>query len=136
MVRIITLVFLIKLVSPVYSQLQSGSLVIHYDRGVEAAISSYIAEVLDEKPKGFRVQLCSESGNSAKMIANNIKSQFLSKYREVPAYLIWESPNFKVRVGDFKTRLDATLFWKQIQDQFPQAYVVMDQINLWRITEK
>lgn len=115
-----------------FSQQTSGSLVIHFDRGVESAIQGYIAQVTEEKPKGFRVQLCSESGNNAKTIANGIKSQFLSKYRDVPAYLIWESPNFKVRVGDFKTRLDATLFWKQIQDQFPQSYVVMDQINLFR----
>lgn len=135
MTRIITLVCLIRLISPVYNQTQTGSLVIHYDKGVEAAISSYISEVSEEKTGGFRVQLCSESGNNAKKIANSIKSQFLSKYHEVPAYLIWESPNFKVRVGDFKTRLDATLFWKQIQDQFPQSYVVMDQINLWRIPE-
>lgn len=118
-----------------YSQQPSGSLVIHFDQGVESAISEYISEATEEKPKGFRVQLCSESGNNAKTVANSIKSQFLSKYRDVPAYMIWESPNFKVRVGDFKTRLDATLFWKQIQDQFPQSYVVMDQINLWRIPE-
>jgi len=116
-----------------HSQQASGSLVIHFDRGVESAINAYISEVTEEKPKGFRVQLCSESGNNAKNIANSIKSQFLSKYRDVPAYMIWESPNFKVRVGDFKTRLDATLFWKQIQDYFPQSYVVMDQINLLQI---
>jgi hypothetical protein len=132
MKAILTFLFLYIVCFSAFSQKTSGSLVIHFDRGVESAIQGYIAQVTEEKPKGFRVQLCSESGNNAKTIANGIKSQFLSKYRDVPAYLIWESPNFKVRVGDFKTRLDATLFWKQIQDQFPQSYVVMDQINLFR----
>lgn len=132
MKAIFTFLFLHIIGYSVYSQQSGGSLVIHFDRGVESAIQGYIAQVTEEKPKGFRVQLCSESGNNAKTIANGIKSQFLSKYRDVPAYLIWESPNFKVRVGDFKTRLDATLFWKQIQDQFTQSYVVMDQINLFR----
>lgn len=132
MKAILTFIFFCIISFSGFSQQTSGSLVIHFDRGVESAIQGYIAQVTEEKPKGFRVQLCSESGNNAKTIANGIKSQFLSKYRDVPAYLIWESPNFKVRVGDFKTRLDATLFWKQIQDQFPQSYVVMDQINLFR----
>mgnify|MGYP001194464777 CR=1 FL=1 len=136
MKRLITAFLFLTVSLAAYSQQASGSLVIHFDRGVESAISAYIAEATEEKPKGFRVQLCSESGNNAKTIANSIKSQFLSKYRDVPAYMIWESPNFKVRVGDFKTRLDATLFWKQIQDQFPQAYVVMDQINLFRSEQK
>lgn len=132
MKAILTFIFFCIISFSGFSQQTSGSLVIHFDRGVESAIQGYIAQVTEEKPKGFRVQLCSESGNNAKTIANGIKSQFLSRYRDVPAYLIWESPNFKVRVGDFKTRLDATLFWKQIQDHFPQSYVVMDQINLFR----
>ncbi len=129
---ILTSIFFCVVSFSAFSQQTSGSLIIHFERGVESAIQGYIAQVTEEKPRGFRVQLCSESGNNAKTIANGIKSQFLSRYRDVPAYLIWESPNFKVRVGDFKTRLDATLFWKQIQDQFPQSYVVMDQINLFR----
>ncbi|MBW7936948.1 MAG: hypothetical protein LC101_04585 [Flavobacteriales bacterium] len=115
---------------------QQGTVVIHYDPGVESSINAYIASAQEEKLKGFRVQLCSESGNNAKGIANAIKSRFLQRYRNVPAYLIWESPNFKVRVGDFKTRLDATLFWKQVQDEFLQSYVVMDQINPLKFSER
>lgn len=132
MIIIIVLVFVWGLG---FAQAQQGTVVIHYERGIESSIHAFIASAQEEKTKGFRVQLCSESGNNAKGIANSVKSQFLQRYRKVPAYLIWESPNFKVRVGDFKNRLDATLFWKQIQDYFPQSYVVMDQINSIKIAE-
>ena len=110
-----------------------GTMVIHYDNGLESTISSYYEQIKELKPKGFRVQLCSESGNNARTVANSIKSQFLKEFSNENAYLIWESPNFKVRVGDFKTRLDATLFWMQLQPFFPQAYVVIDEINMQKI---
>ena len=67
-----------------------------------------------------------------KKIANAIKANFLRLYPEYSAYLDWESPNFKVRVGDFKLKLDAMLFWKQIKDFFPKSYVVRDEINLFK----
>lgn len=108
----------------------TGKVTVKFDRGIESSINAYIVNASEEKTKGFRVQLCSESGNNAKSIANSIKSSFLRNYDGVPAYLKWESPNFKVRVGDFKTRLDATLFWKQIVMDFPASYVVMDEIEM------
>lgn len=107
-----------------------GKVTVKFDKGIESTINTYMVEVAGEKQKGFRVQLCSESGNNARGVANSIKSRFLNRYNGIPAYLKWESPNFKVRVGDFKNRLDATLFWKQIVAEFPASYVVIDEINM------
>lgn len=117
------------------AEAQTGKLSVKFDAGIESTINAYSVSASEEKIKGFRVQLCSESGNNARGIANSIKSNFLRQYDGVPAYLIWESPNFKVRVGDFKNRLDATLFWKQVIENFPQAYVVMDEVNPLKVGE-
>jgi hypothetical protein len=38
-----------------------------------------------------------------------------------------------VRVGDFRTRLEALRFLKQVSTSFPSAFVVTDQINLREI---
>jgi hypothetical protein len=107
-----------------------GKVTMKFDRGIETLVNAYSVSASEEKTEGFRVQLCSESGNNARGIANSIKANFLRQWDGIPAYLVWESPNFKVRVGDFKNRLDATLFWKQILENFPQAYVVTDEVNM------
>jgi hypothetical protein len=106
-----------------------GVVSVSMDPRIGQVIEDHKIATAEARIKGFRVQLCSESGNNAKAAANAQKAAFLRQYPGMAAYLIWESPNFKVRIGDFKTRLDATLFWKQIQSAFPESYVVMDEIK-------
>jgi hypothetical protein len=81
------------------------------------------------QPSGFRVQLTGESGQGSQARANEVKARFISNYPNVDAYLVWEAPNFKIRVGDFRTKFEAAMFWKQIQAEFPNSYVVEDKIN-------
>lgn len=81
------------------------------------------------QPAGFRVQLTGESGQGSQARANDVKARFISNYPNVDAYLVWEAPNFKIRVGDFRTKFEAAMFWKQVQAEFPNSYVVEDKIN-------
>jgi hypothetical protein len=80
-------------------------------------------------PAGFRVQLTSESGQGSQARANDVKARFMSGYKDVDSYLVWEAPNFKIRVGDFRTKFEASMFWKKIQAEFPNSYIVEDKIN-------
>ena len=84
-----------------------------------------------EKVKGFRVQLVSLNGTHAREEMQRIRNQFLQVYPEWPIYEKWEAPNWKLRVGNFTTALDATLFRRQIKGMFPQAYVVIDEVKPW-----
>ena len=43
---------------------------------------------------------------------------------------MFQEPNYKVRVGDFRNRIDATRFLKKIYEQFQNAFIVLDEINL------
>ena len=104
MKKTIFLFLSILLISSIYSQ-TLGKVEVSFDPGVEGILGGYSARALEEEPQGFRVQICTESGNSARDLANGQKAQFYNKYEGKKAYLEWESPNFKVRVGDFKNRL-------------------------------
>lgn len=110
-----------------------GQVSVTFDSGVESAILTHFGAAKEEKEQGFRVLLTTESGNGSKDAANGVKGAFLRVYPEFPAYSDWDSPSYKVKVGDFKTRLDATLFWKQISSMFPGSYVVVDEINPVRL---
>jgi len=85
------------------------------------------------KGKGYRVQLYF---GSDKTKANEVKSKFLTLYgRETRAYDPYDQPNFKVRVGDFRTRLEAYKFLKEIREHFPGAFIVESEIE-WPEIEK
>jgi hypothetical protein len=76
------------------------------------------------------VEIFFSSELNARQKAQNIKNEFLSSYSGYSAYISYISPDFKVRVGDFRTKNEALKLMKEIQGQFPKAFVVPDVIEL------
>jgi len=79
--------------------------------------------------EGFRVQIFFDSGANSRSNAENAKAKFSAKYPNIPAYLTFKEPNFKLRVGDFRTRNEARGFLKQIFTEYPNAFVIKDEIK-------
>jgi len=79
---------------------------------------------------GFRVQIWFGGGPGSKTKAREFQSEFLKVYPDVPSYTPFDPPNHRVRVGDFRTRLEAEKFHQLIKDQFPSSFIVRDNINL------
>lgn len=77
---------------------------------------------------GYRLEIFFKSGASAREEALNIKAEFLSVYPDVNVHVKFISPDFKVRVGDFRTKSDAFRFMKQIEGRF-KAFIVPDVIE-------
>ena len=78
------------------------------------------------KIKGYRVKI---HFGADKTKAKEVKAQFMAKYPDVPAYEKYDQPNFNIRVGDFRTKLEAYKFLKQVQVDFPAAFLVQDDIE-------
>lgn len=78
------------------------------------------------KLEGFRIQIYS---GSKRQPAKQARLKFSQKFKEVNAYEDYFQPYFKVRVGDFKTKLEALKFQKEIIGFFPDCYIVNDQIE-------
>ena len=96
----------------------------------------YLDSIIDKKNRensinqtinGYRIQLF--SGNERNN-ANNIKTKFLKLYPDQTAYLAYNQPYFKIRIGDFRTKLDAKLFYNKIKDEFNECIIIADKINL------
>jgi hypothetical protein len=76
---------------------------------------------------GYRIQIFSDN---KKQPARDEKAKFLSLYSSVKAHEIYQQPYFKIRVGDFRTKLEAFKFQKEIQLQFPNCFIVKDEIEI------
>lgn len=77
--------------------------------------------------KGYRIKIHFGSNRDK---ANEIKAKFITLFPTIPAYIEWDSPNFNVPVGDFRTKLEAYKFLKEVQVKFPAAFLVQDEIEL------
>ena len=77
--------------------------------------------------QGYRVQIFFGSDRKA---ANDARTQFLQLYPNSEAYLLYQQPNFKVRVGDFRTQQEAQALFKELLRHFERVFLVPDKINL------
>ena len=78
---------------------------------------------------GFRLQIYFGSGEKAHAQATKIKTDFLSSNPGVKAYVLFKSPDFIVRVGNFRTKSEALKLGKSLTYQFPNAFIVADEIT-------
>jgi len=75
---------------------------------------------------GYRIQIY--SGNSLSEAKEN-KSEFLKLY-DIPAAIIFEAPNYKVRIGNYTNRFEANRDLMIVKDQYTDALIVKDLIRL------
>ena len=98
------------------------------DPRLRTFVTKHIAINEKTKEKGYRVQIYF---GADKAKAKDMKSRFLTMYgTDAHAYEIYEVPNFKIRVGDFRTRLEAYRFLKEIKGEFPTAFIVESDVEI------
>lgn len=80
------------------------------------------------KARGYRVQLFNGQDRDQ---ANRVKNQFIALFPEVPRYLIFVEPTYRVRVGDFYTKEDADNFLRDVKkvSAFSDAIVIRDIVE-------
>lgn len=78
---------------------------------------------------GFRIQILSESGAHSKARDQSAPYRFRQQYPETSVYRSFKSPNYRVRIGDFRTRLEAQRFLIDLSADYPNAFIIADQIS-------
>lgn len=108
----------------------SAQVQIHADMAIDQLVEKQksISSNMVGKSVGYRVQIFFSSGNNSREQAFKVKNEFAIKYPKTNAYISFKEPNFRVRVGDFRTRAEAFGFLKEIEELFPQSFVVKDDI--------
>lgn len=104
--------------------LPPGKVVVLESAKISAQMANYAATT--QPLDGYRVQIFNGDRNTAETIRRN----FMIGHPEVPAYLSYLAPNFRVRVGDLRDRVTAEKMREDLRTEFPGLYVVPEQIAL------
>ncbi len=115
---------------------------VHEPAELEALLNR--TESLDRLVAGYRVRIFFDNSQTARQSANAIKARFESTFPEIPVYLFYDNPYFKVAVGDCLTKDEAIIIWGRIKNQFPNSFIVQESLPLknfihtssWRETEE
>jgi len=108
-----------------------GNLVIYQNTAIDSLIYRYI---LYNKRlnglEGFRIQIYSSSDKSARVESGKVRQEFITKFPDIISYASFDRPGYyKIRVGDYRTRIEGTKYLLMIRKVFPDAYLVPDVIN-------
>lgn len=116
------------------SPTDTGSVVVHKDPRIEQLIRKQI-EINDETTKesrrnmpGFRIQVITSNDRNKVFAA---KTKIYQQFPELKPYLLYQAPNYKLKVGNFKTQEEAEDYMKQLSRLFPSGlYVIRDIIEV------
>jgi hypothetical protein len=111
----------------------SSNLTVIADEMLDSIIQS-TAEASIKNPgmQGYRIQIYS---NSDRKLANEIRTKCLQLYPDIDVHLIYQQPSFKVRVGDFRNRIEAYPVYRDLLKSFDNVLIVPDRINLPKLIE-
>jgi len=115
--------------TPSVAQVVPGDVTLRVAPGIDGTMEQFV-EVKHIR-KGYRVQVFLGDRRTAE----ETKRTFLQKYPDTPAYLSWLAPNFRLRVGDLRTRLEAERLLRDMKVIFPGSYIVPDDIEMPRVAE-
>ncbi len=112
----------------------SNSVVIHKDPRLDLLIKKQI-QINEETSrearkigKGYRLLVINTNKRNEAIAA---KSKIYTSFPELKAYLVYQSPYFKLKVGNFKERKEAEDYQKKLSKYFPKGvYIMNDTIEV------
>jgi hypothetical protein len=76
--------------------------------------------------EGYRIQI---TYSDIRQDIYKSKSMLYHQFPDLGSYVEYEQPYFKLRLGDFTTRLEATYYLQQTIALYPGAFIVKDKIK-------
>lgn len=129
-VRLFSFIFILVLCNNLHAQknaLDTGKIELVQEYKIKELVNKHV-EINSKAPiKGYRIKI---HFGSDKNKAKEIKAKFISKFPDIAAYEKYDQPNFNIRVGDFRTKLEAYKALKEIQLEFPSSFLVQDEIEM------
>ena len=103
--------------------------VVRQTPAVRAALNKQVAANAGKQYNGFRIRLYFASTRTAREESASVIRRFNEMYPHIQAYRSFASPNFKVTVGNFRTRLEAEALLQKLKGDFPDAFIVRERFK-------
>jgi hypothetical protein len=79
---------------------------------------------------GYRIQLFFDLDKKA---VDDARAKFVSMHPKIDTYIVFNAPNYFLKVGNFRTHLEAEKIKVSVDRDFPTNYIIKELINLPRI---
>ncbi|MEM6720255.1 MAG: SPOR domain-containing protein [Bacteroidota bacterium] len=99
---------------------QEGKISIAKDPKIDQLLI-FQKEINKETDNDNRLKIQIFNGNLRN--AEKAKSKFEKTYKDIPTNIKFETPNYKVWIGNFRTSLEAEKYLIEVKETFPNAFI-------------
>ena len=108
--------------------LKVGKITYHYPEKLDTLLSNFIKQNKENQVySGYRIQLMASPNRQAVL---TFKSDFYKEFPNKRPVLIYQQPNFKLREGNYRSKLEAYKEMMKIHEKYPDAFIIQDEIPL------
>ena len=102
---------------------------VNQSQSMRSAFDSYVSNNASKKLTGYRIRVYFDNGQNARARSESIARSISNAYPGMGVYRTFESPNYKVTVGDFRTKDEALKVYHALKATYPTALLLKDTIN-------
>lgn len=109
---------------------QEGTIEVIKDPRIDALVDKQGQPILPETETqidGYRIQLFFDQD---KQVLDESRSFFISKYPRVTTYVEYNAPYYYLKVGDFRSHLEAVRLKSTLDEKFPTSFIVKEKVFL------
>jgi hypothetical protein len=88
----------------------------------QAELNKEVDKLNNKTGPGFRIMVINTND---RVKALEVKSRMMSDFPDEKSYLIYQSPYFKILIGNFRTRQEAEPFQKKILEIYPSGVIIV-----------
>ncbi len=110
---------------------QTASVIVHKDPRIDmlvkkqSGINSAVKKASVRSMRGYRLMIVNTNKRNE---AIDAKAKIYTYFPELKAYLIYQSPYFKLKAGNFKSRDEAEKYRKMMTSMFPKGVFIVNDI--------
>lgn len=93
------------------------------------ALAGYIRSNSGKKIQGYRIRVFYDNSPQARTRSESVAAYVRNQFPENGVYRSFESPNYKVTVGDFRTKDEALKVYMVLKSIYPTSYIIKESIN-------
>ncbi|MBO4339896.1 MAG: SPOR domain-containing protein [Bacteroidales bacterium] len=94
---------------------------------VRTALSNYVSANRSKSVPGYRIRVFYDNSPQARTRSESIAAYIRAQYPEAGVYRSFESPNYKVTVGDFRSKEEALKLYMALKGIYPTAYIIKEK---------
>ena len=102
---------------------------VNQSQSMRSAFDSYVSNNAGKKMTGYRIRVYFDNGQNARNKSEAIARSVSAAYPGIGVYRTFESPNYKVTVGDFRTKDEALKVFHSLKSSYPTALLLKETIN-------